>query len=105
MLDQMLLHRLSMAASARPPVRYRPLVEAEGDHDGLEGTAMGQQGEHEGHGLRRGPQAIERGVLGGCEGLAALCTNEPLVLARVDANVTLAHLASGGTREIGAECR
>ena len=43
----MLLYGLPLAARARSPVRHRPLVEAEGDHDGLEGTAMGQQGEHE----------------------------------------------------------
>ena len=40
----------------------------------------------------------------GAERLAALRTDKALVLARVDANVALAGLASGGARHIGANC-
>ena len=39
------------------------------------------------------------------KGLATLRADEAPVLPRMDANITLAGLASGGTRHIGAECR
>ena len=39
------------------------------------------------------------------EGLATLRADEALVLARMEANIALTGLASGGTRHIGAECR
>ena len=39
------------------------------------------------------------------KGLATLRADEAPVLARMDANIPPADLASGGTRHIGAECR
>ena len=54
--------------------------------------------------LRRGPQAIEGGAFRDAACLVALRADEALVLARVDANVPLASLSSGGARQIGAAC-
>ena len=105
LLDQMLLDGLALAASACPPRRHRPLVEPKGHHDGLQRTAMGEQRDDERHRLGRGAQAVEDRACRGGEGLAALRADEALVLARMDANIALAGLASGGTRQIGAECR
>ena len=60
LLDQMLLDGLPLDARARHPTRHRPLVEAKGDDDRLQRTAMGQQRHHQADRLRRGPQAVER---------------------------------------------
>src|SRR4029434_2437992 len=65
---------------------------------------MGQQRHHQAHGLCRGPQTIEGCAFCGAERLAARRTEKALLLARVDANVALAGLSSGGARPIGAEC-
>src|SRR5207344_3271988 len=43
-------------------------------------------------------------AFGGAERLAARRAEQTLLLARVDANVALAGLSSGGARHIGAEC-
>ena len=105
LLDEMLLHRLSLDAATCHLPRYRPLVIAKRDDDRLEWTPVGQQCHHEAHRLRRGPQAIEGRAFRGAERLVALRADKTLVLARVDANVALASLSSGGARHIGAECR
>jgi hypothetical protein len=102
-LDQMLLHGLAVDASACPPTRHRPLVEAERDNDGLQRTAMCQQRDHQAHRLGRGPQALQRRAFCSRERLMARRAEEPLVLARVEAHIALAGLASGGALQIGAE--
>ena len=61
------------------------------------------QGHDPGHRVRRRPQTIQRRASGGGEGLVTLGTDEAFLLTRVDANVALAGLASGRTRQIGAE--
>jgi hypothetical protein len=65
---------------------------------------MGQQRHHQAHGFCRGPQTREGRAFGGAERLAARRTDKALLLARVDANVALADLSSGGARHIGAAC-
>jgi hypothetical protein len=105
LLDEMLLHRLSLGAATCRPPRYRPLVRAKRDDERLEWTPVGQQRHHQAHRLRRGPQAREGRALRGAARLVALCADKALVLARVEANVALAGLSSGGARPIGAECR
>ncbi len=65
---------------------------------------MGEQGHDEGHGLCRSPQPIKHRAFGGAERLVTLRTHEAPVSLRMDANVALANLASGRTRQIGAEC-
>src|SRR5512143_4110401 len=42
LLHQMLLDGLSLSASACPPRRHRPLVEAKSDNDRLQGAAIGE---------------------------------------------------------------
>src|SRR6266516_3958095 len=65
---------------------------------------MGEQGHDEGHGLCRSAQPIKHRAFGGAERLVTLRTHEAPVSLRMDANVALANLASGRTRQIGAEC-
>ena len=101
LLDQMLLHRLALDAPSRHPTPHRPLVEAKRRDDGVGRTAVGEQRHHEGDGLGGGAQAIERGAFRGAERLVALRAQEPLILARMDADVTLAGLASGRARHDG----
>src|SRR5437879_351485 len=100
----MLLHSLALHAASRHPTRHRPLVEAKRRDDGLGRTAVGEQRHHEGDGLGRGAQAVQRGAFRSAERLVARGTQEPLVLARVDADVALAGLASGRACQPGAEC-
>jgi hypothetical protein len=61
---------------------------------------MGAQGHDEDHGLCRGVRLIEDRAFCGTEGLATLRADEAPVLARMDANIGLAALASGWTRPI-----
>src|SRR6266705_3289953 len=100
----MLLHGLALHAASRHPTRHRPLVEAKRHDDGLRRTAVREQRHHEGDGLGRSAQAVKRGAFRGAERLVARGTQEPLVLARVDADVALAGLASGRACQTGAEC-
>jgi hypothetical protein len=54
LFDQVLLHSLPLSPGAGPPRGDSAFIEAERRHNGLHGTAMGEQGHHEGHGLYRG---------------------------------------------------
>src|SRR6266446_1435344 len=105
LLDQMLLHRLSLVPATGYPTRDRPLVIAKRHDDRLEWTPVGQQRHHQAHRLRRGPQAIECRTFRSAERLVARRADEALVLTRVDTNVALAGLSSGWARQIRAECR
>lgn len=103
LLDQVLRHRLTLAPRPSQPPRHRPFVEPTGDDDGLPWTAVSHERDHERHGLGRGPQAVERRALRGGERLVTLHAQEPPVPTRLDANVALACLSSGRTRQIRAE--
>ena len=63
---------------------------------------MGHQRDHQGHRLGRGAQAIEDRAFRRGESLTALRAHESLVLARVDANISLACLAAGRAGQIRA---
>src|SRR5574341_2517801 len=103
-LDQLLLHRLALDSSARQPTRHCPLVIAKRHDDRWQWTPVGPQGPYQADRLRRGPQAIQCGAFRCAERLVALRAEEALVLTRMDTNVTLAGLASGGALQIGAKC-
>src|SRR6266849_4408778 len=103
--DQALLHRLPLDTCPPYPGRDGPLINPERHDDGLEGAALRQQGHDERHGVRRRPQTIQRGAVCRREGLTARRADVPFLLLRMDANVALADLASGRTRQIGAEYR
>ena len=103
-LDQMLMDRLPLDTSARQPTRHRPLVIAKCNDDRLQWTPVGTQCHDQADRLSRGPQAIQSCACRCAKRLVALRAQEALVLARVDANVTLACLSSGRARQIGAEC-
>src|SRR4029434_10783784 len=51
LFDQMLVHGLPLSTGACPPRGDRPLVKPKGRHNRLQGTPMGEQGHHDGHGL------------------------------------------------------
>src|SRR5262249_61267580 len=87
----------------RKPRGHRPLVEAKGHHDGLPGTPMGQQSEHQANRLRWRAQAVKGGPLGQGEGLVALRTAQALFLARMNTKVALTGLTSGRALGIGAK--
>ena len=102
LLDQILVHGLALTARAGPPSRDGALVESKRRHNGLHGTAMGQQGHDGDDGFCRGAQPIEDRAFSGTEGFVALVADEPLLLPRMDTNIALARLASGRARQIGA---
>ena len=102
LLDQMLLHRLPLGAPSAHPPRHSPLVEAKRCHDGLGRTAVCQQSDDQADRLRRGPQAIQGRAFRNAACLVAHGAQEAPLLARVDTDVALAALASGGTRQVRA---
>jgi predicted ABC-type transport system involved in lysophospholipase L1 biosynthesis ATPase subunit len=59
LLDQMLLYRLPLEASAGHPVCNRALIEAKGHSNGLEGTAMREQRDDKRH--DQAPAASNKG--------------------------------------------
>jgi hypothetical protein len=101
-LDQVLRHRLALDTRPPQPMRHRPFVKPTRDDDRLQRTAVGDERDHERHGLGRAPQAIERRALCGSERLVACRAQEPPVRTRMDANIALSHLAPGGTHHIRA---
>src|SRR2546425_2540955 len=105
LFDHVLLYGLPLSPGAGPPIGNRPLIKPKSRHNGLHGTPMGKQGHDEGHGLCRSAQPIKHRAFGSAERLATLRTNEAPVFLRMDANVALADVASGRTRQIGAEYR
>src|SRR5215831_11329767 len=105
LLDQMLLHGLPVGTASPHPSGNGALIEAKRRDDGLRRTAVGQQRDHQADRLRRGPQAIQGGALGGTARLVAHGTQEALLLARVDADGALTTLASGRAGQIRAKYR
>jgi hypothetical protein len=66
---------------------------------------MSQQGDYERDHFSGRLQTVKCRALAGREGLAALPTEKPLLLARVNPDIALAYLASRRTRQIGTEDR
>src|SRR5262249_7989319 len=104
LLYQMFLDGLALAASACPPRSDGAFVEAKRSDNGWHRTAMSEQRDHEADRLRSRPQAIHGGPFGSADRLVAGGTQAALLLTRVDADVALAALASGRTRQVRAEC-
>jgi hypothetical protein len=99
LLDEVLMPLLAVLAGATQPGRHGALI---GD-DGLERTAVPQQGEDDGPQLRGRPQPIARHTFGGREGLATARTAIALFPWAMHAHVPLAHLASGMALGVVAE--
>ena len=102
-LDHVLMHPLAVLAGTGQPGGHGALIQAEGGDDGLDRTAVAQQGQH--HVSPRPPplQAVEGRALGGREGLAtggAADSAGPLGYAR---ECSLPLLASGRAVLIVAE--
>ena len=80
LLDQRLLDGLALDASTCPPTGDRPLVEAEGDDNRLQWTAVCQERDHEGDRRARSSQAVKCRAFRAGKSLMARCAEEPLVL-------------------------
>src|SRR5262249_29698081 len=104
-LAQRLVDGVALTARAGPPICDRALIKAKRRHDGLHGTAMGQQGHDEAHNLSRGAQPLEDRTFGSAAGFVTRLADEALLLPRMDTDIALAGLASGRAVLIGAECR
>src|SRR5918998_939749 len=92
-----------MLPSPIAPGGHGPLIEPEGGDDGLQRTAMAEQGDHERHHVERSLEAVQRGVAGGDEGLATGGTAIPLLLAAMNADVAQARLPACGAAGVVAE--
>jgi hypothetical protein len=101
---RMLMNGLTLPTCSSPPVGHGSLIEAKRLDNGLYGTAVSQQGEHEDHGLDRVTQAVKHGALGGAEGVSAHLTNEALLLLGMDTHVALMTSSSSRAVPIGAKC-
>src|ERR671939_696261 len=99
------MHPLTVLTRAVQPTGDRPLVQAEGDDDRLDGAAMCQQRHHQDHQRRSVMQAKEHrpSRLGEARltDIAVIASIGPTV----DADVALAYLASCATGQVGAELR
>src|SRR3954451_3705386 len=101
--DPMPMELLSMAAGPIAPVGDGPLVEAEGGDDRLDGTAVAEECDHEGHQVDVRLEPVERGVAGGGEGGATGRASITEFLAAMDGDVAEAELASCGAVGVVAE--
>jgi hypothetical protein len=104
LLDQVLVHGLALLSRPSEPTGHRAFVEAEGRDDGLNRTAVGQQGDDECDRLDRRAQPVEGRALALGERLAALLALEAPFLLRMDHDVALARLSPGGALGVRAEC-
>lgn len=99
----MLMHPLTMLPSPPPPVLDRPLIEPKGDHNGLDGTPLSQQGQHQDHPLRLRFQPIENTTFAGTKGLFADRTLTSLFFETMDADITTSTLSSCRTVNVRAK--
>ena len=99
----MFMAPLTMAAGPIAPIGDGPLIEAEGGDDGLDGTAVAEECDHEGHQIGGFLEPVERGVMSGGEGSAASGASITLFLAAMNGDVAEAELAPCGAVEVVAE--
>jgi hypothetical protein len=91
---------------ARPgePRFHGAFVQAKGDDNGLEGTAVGQQGHDASHLARLGVRTITDGALRLGKGLATDMADVAMFFGAMDTDVPLPSLSRKRTARIGAEC-
>ena len=97
LFNQLLLNLLALDAGARFPIGDRPLVQSEGEDNGLTRTAFGEQLDDRGEQLALMVQPIKRCPLGLAESVSADLTMVALLLLIVNLEVALAKLPSGRT--------
>ena len=105
LLNQIRWPRPARLARPGPPRRHRPLVAPQGHDDRVQRTPMGQERDHAGHRLGRGPQAVPCRAFRRGTRLPALQATEPPGLARMETKMALACLASREAIQMRAECR
>src|SRR3954453_13257795 len=100
--DPMPMELLSMAAGPIAPIGDGPLIEAEGGDDRLDGTAVAEQCDHEGHQIGGFLEPVERCVASGGEGAAASGASITPVFVTMDGEVAQAELAPCGAVNVVA---
>src|SRR5215813_578780 len=104
LFDEVFLHGLPLSPGACPPIGDCALVKPQRRYNRLHGTAMGEQGHDDHDRLGQSAQPIEDGAFASAEGFVTRMTDEALLLLRMDTDIALAGLASGGAMPVGAEC-
>jgi hypothetical protein len=94
--DPMLVESLAVSAGAVAPVGDGPFVEPEGGDDGLDRTAVAEQGDDDGDQVERLLQAVERGVASGGKGPATGRASVATLLSARNADIPAAELSPCG---------
>ena len=102
-LHQLLMHPLTVPPGSLLPVHYCTLIQMEGGNDGLQRTAMRNQGYYDHNLICWVMQSVER-CPGGCsKGLTTYFSLVPCFFSVVNNYVVLAYFAPCGARHIRAE--
>ena len=91
--DELLMHQLAVVTRPQTPTAHGPLVQTKSGNDGLNGTTVGQQGDHQHNHLTTGLDAIQQRAPCGTEGLATACASVPLFLLAVDHDIACTRFA------------
>jgi hypothetical protein len=94
---------LAGLARTDQPGRDGPRIQAKGGDEGLEGTAVAQQGEDDGHQVRSRVHPVAGRALGRGEGLPTGTTAITLLRLAMHAHVSLSPLPSGRTLGVVAK--
>ena len=95
-LHQWLVDVLGVRATPFEPGPDGVLMQAKGEHDGLDRAAVGEQGQHHRHQHHVVVQTIERRAGRGGETMAAAAALEPPLLAALDRDVACGPVARTG---------
>ena len=101
--DQLLVKALTMTARPIPSGGDRPLIEPEGDDDGLHRTVVAEQSNHDGHQVDGFLEAVERRVARGGESLAAGEASVTALLPAMHVDVAESELSAYGAIGVVAE--
>ena len=102
LLNNGLMQPLAVMPCSISPPRHPSLIEPKSRNDGLERTAVSQQGPHDNDQLRRLAQPLQHGSSPCAKGMTTGATARALPLAIRDADVALFDLTSCGTCQVRA---
>ena len=104
LLHQMLVHLLSVMPAFLEPVLNCSFIQAKGENDGLDGTAVRKQFDHQHDQITAFPHTVKERPSRGAESHLALTANVSTVFLGMDPDVAFSDLSPGGTVEVGTKC-
>jgi hypothetical protein len=103
LFDDALMDVLAVLACPLLPIGYRSFIQAIGVDNGLNGTSIGQQDDHDDDQFGWGAQSSHHRASSCAKGLLTCAAAIALRLIRVNPNVARSNLASCGTHLVGAK--